>query len=340
MSYSQNYHQRIGVHYSGSVSYPASQNGGSVSYSGVAYEDVYVNINVDTNPFDQSINHCNNTVNGLTGAVVATQTAQVASIQSNSKRVAKTIIDGFFKTVRSEISQQILELSKKIDAHLLHLKELAKSCIDKQRQMEIDYNRVSARYLKIFDDLNKELYNRVYELNKPAFAFKDNTDKHAIRTTGNDLVATVSVFGSESGELHSKISASIVKKLAFNAIELSNNYLVAQKKLNNTINQSMFKENVSSKKYYSACFIEAYIDKNQTGTSIYQPDYFSTTNSIELIEKFRSQSWIKTSKETTDNIQRYFNIEISNAYSSGDQHENRVREMIAKIFDINSIKCI
>ncbi|GAB1375052.1 hypothetical protein MASR1M46_19410 [Bacteroidales bacterium] len=70
MSYRRSFHKRIAIHYSGSVSYPASQNGGSVSYSGTEYEDVEVNIDVETTPFDHSIVSCNNTL-ALTGSVVA-----------------------------------------------------------------------------------------------------------------------------------------------------------------------------------------------------------------------------------------------------------------------------
>ena len=55
MSYSRNYSTTIAVHYSGSVSYPASEHGGSVSYSGTAYETVNVEVRVDTDPFDASV---------------------------------------------------------------------------------------------------------------------------------------------------------------------------------------------------------------------------------------------------------------------------------------------
>ena len=140
MSYTRNYRERIAVNYSGSVSYryPASQNGGSgtAHYSGTEYEEVDVNINVDTNPFDNSVENCNRNVNLLTGAVVATEAAQIVSIDKNSKKVASTIISGFFGYIRSEISQQIAELSQNIDAQLMHLKELSQSCLAKKKQME------------------------------------------------------------------------------------------------------------------------------------------------------------------------------------------------------------
>jgi len=340
MSYSRSFHKQISVNYHGSVSYPASQSGGSVSYSGTAYENVTVNIEVDTNPFDRSIDNCNSTVNMLTGAVVATETAQIASIDKNAKKVAGTIVDGFFSYIRSEISQQVMELSKKIDAHLLHLRELAKSCVSKQKQMETDYNRISNRYLKIFDDLNKELENRIFELNKPAFVFKGNSDKQAIRTTGNDLVSTVTVFGSEGGGLQAKISASITKKRALDAINQANIFLWKQKKLQSTINHSMLSENIAATLFSPVCFIETNNEKNQIVKNLYQADYLPKTNSNELVGKFQNQSWTTATKEQKENIQRYFNSEISNAYTSNSQHDERVKEMIVKIFNVNSIKSI
>ena len=113
MSYSRTYRQRIAIPYSGYVTCPASDTPQRVPYSDVAYEDIEIDITVDTNPFDREIRGCNNTVNGLTGAIVATKTAQIAAIHESSRRVGKTIVKGFFDTVRSEISQQIMELSSR-----------------------------------------------------------------------------------------------------------------------------------------------------------------------------------------------------------------------------------
>ena len=338
MSYTKSFNKTIAVHYSGSVSYPASQYGGSASFSGTAYENVTVNIEVDTNPFDRSIAGCNTSVNALTGAVVATEAAQIASIVKNSKKVANTIVDGFFGYIRSEISQQIMELSQKIDAHLLHLRELAKNCVAKQKQMEVDYNRITSRYLKIFDDLNNELKNRIFELNKPAFIFKSDNDKHTIRTIGNDLVSTVTVFGLESGELQAKISASVAKKRALDAINQANIFLWKQKQLQSTINQSMLKESMGAIRFLPFCFVETRGEQNQIRKKVYQADFLPKTNTNELINKFQTQSWVSGTKEQKDNIQRYFNLEVSNAYTANNQHDERVKETLVKIFNINSIK--
>ena len=67
MSYNRRFTRRVAVPYSGSmtVNYPASEHGGSktVYYDGTAYEDVEVDIHVDTSPFDASV--ANNLSDGL-----------------------------------------------------------------------------------------------------------------------------------------------------------------------------------------------------------------------------------------------------------------------------------
>ena len=100
MSYSRKYSETITVRGSKTVtvSYPKSESGGSKSVTVDYIENVPVdvNIHVDTDPFDSSVSNCNTNVNLLTGAVVATEAAQLISIDKNSKKVASTIVSGFF----------------------------------------------------------------------------------------------------------------------------------------------------------------------------------------------------------------------------------------------------
>jgi len=350
MSYTRRYRERIAVHYSGSVSYsyPASQNGGSGSahYSGTEYEDVDVTIEVDTEPFDDSVDNCNTNVNLLTGAVVATEAAQIVSIDKNSKKVANTIISGFFGYIRSEISQQIAELTQNIDAQLMHLKELAQSCHAKKKQMEGDFLRISGRYIKIFDDLNNELSNRIYELDKPAFVFKKELENQKIRATDNDLVNTVTVFGKEGSELHSMISASFAKKRALDSLNKSKVFLWQQKRLNNTVQQSMMNESIEASQYLPVCFIETKADKNQISRGLHVSSFISAFEGSniknDLIDQFSgsTNSWGKFSNEYTNNLKIYFVSELNSSYSAADHHSTRVKEMIQKITNLDSIQTI
>ncbi len=342
MSYSRSYSETITL--SGSetktVSYPASENGGSttVTVYYTEYVPVDVNIHVDTDPFEAGVAKCNSRVNLLTTTVVATEVAQIASIASNAKKVGSAVVEGFFKTIRSEISQQIMELSQKIDSHLIHLRELAKSCAARQKQMETDYNRISTRYSKIFNDLNNELSNRIYELNKPAFSFKDNIDKQLIYASGNGFVGTVAVFGRESGELQAKISASIIKKRALDSIFQANAFLRKQRKTENTINQSMLNESVSATWFSPICFFETKNEKETINQAVFQSDFLPKMPVNKLVGEFQSCHWGDISKIHQNKIHHYFNSEVVNNYQANSMHGNRVKEMIAKIFDINSVK--
>ncbi|MDR0712314.1 MAG: hypothetical protein LBF67_08245 [Prevotellaceae bacterium] len=340
MSYSRRHHEKIAIHYSGTVSYPASKSGGLKYYSGTTYEDIYVNIDVDTIPFDRSVNDCNSNVNLLTGAVVATEAAQIAAIDSNAKKVAGTIIEGFFKNIRFEISAQIMELRQKIDAHLMHLNELSKQLAAKKAQMETDYNRTSGRYNKIFEDLNNELSNRISALNKPAFAFKQLADKHSQRTTDNDLVSAVAVTGVEGGHLQACISASITKKRAWDAINQANVFLTKQKRLQKIINQSMLNENGNSGRFSPVCLLETGGEKNQIERSIYQASGLPEMRVNEIADLLQTDQWVDIPKENMDKITQYLNAEVSNAYPTTDPHTNRVKDTIAKILNLNSIKSV
>lgn len=340
MSYSQSFSKRISVDYSGSINYPASEEGGTIEYSGTEYEDVQVNIDVETTAFDNSVAHCNSSVNVLTGAIVATELAQITSINNNAKQVGSTIVEGFFKTIRSEISQQISELSYRIEANLMHLHEMAKRCIEKQRQMESDYNGISNRYLRIFDDLNNELSNRIYELDKPAFIFEKQGEISKTRTSENDLVTTVAVSGAEGGNLLVRISASFAKRRAMDTIGKANTFLIKQKRLYDTINLSMLKDSVAAIQYIPVCLIEMHNEDSQIDRNLYQPQFLPEMRASELIPDFQEKVWNNFSKESINHIHRYFNSEVNNRYSGSDTHTSRVRESISRMLEINQIQTI
>lgn len=206
--------------------------------------------------------------------------------------------------------------------------------------MQDDYQRITGRYMKIFDDLNSELSNRIYELNKPAFVFKNQSDSQSNRTSKNDLVSTVAVFGAEAGDLQARISVSVAKKRALDTIGKANTFLVKQKRLNDTINQSMLKESVVAIRYSPVCFIETKNEKSQIDKNVYHPDFLPKMQANELISDFQEKKWSDFSKENSTQIRRYFNSEMNIHYSGADTHTARVRENIFKMFNLNQMKSV
>ena len=338
MSYRRTFSKQIQVYYSGSVSYPASQHGGTVSYSGSKTETVHVNIDVDTTPFDSSVNNCNSNVKLLTGAVVATESAQILSIKENSRRIGQTIVNGFFKTISSEISQQIMELSTRLDALLLHLRSLGQRCVEKQAQMERDYQRLASRYSKTFDDLNRELENRIYELDKPTFRFKELTDSEATRSTSDDLVGSAAITGAESAALQARISASRTKHQANDTICHADKFLRCHKSLEQTIDKSMHSVSEQCHHFAPVAYVMTESEQRLIDKQIYHSSDLPIKSKQDILDKIESKNWKAINPEELSSIRQYFNSEVRDNISGNDRHSNRVRETIYKLFGASTIE--
>lgn len=331
MGYTRSKTVPITIHYSGSVSYPASQHGGSVSYHGSKTENVTVNIYVDTDPFDNSVRICNNNVSGLTTSVVTMSAAQVASIASNANQVGSTIVKGFFSTVSSEISQQIAELRSNIDATLLRLNELAKRCVDKQRQMQADYARITSRYLKIFDDLDKECENRIFEIDRPTFIFKRTTDETAERAICNDMVTTAAVSGGENSIIEAQICASHTKRKAMAALSSANNFLMLQRKTQEVISHSTFNDDAYGVYYAPVCYIETK-ENQKYDRQAYPAESLSMLDNTKLVEQIKD---LDLGNSSSKELQADFHHVVGSHYAYASGHDARVRDYVTKLFKSN-----
>lgn len=331
MSYTRQVRKTISVHYSGSISYPASEHGGTKSYSGTAYEDVVVNVEVDTTPFDASTHHCGGQVDMLTGSVAATEAAQVASIKENSRKIGKTLIDGFFKTVRSEISQQINELKNNVEATLLKLQSDARRCNDMKRQMEVDYNRKCEQYLKIFSDLDRELENRIRNLDQPTFLFRTDADKLNSRFAESDMVPTVSISGGENARLGAQLSATLTLQRANDTLGKAIRFLQVQKNTAETITSCIMESSKEGNLFLPVFYMESANGKGSVSSELYSSKQLASHKN-QISESLRGQKWTRPTEEDMSTIRRYFNEAVSSSVAS-DQHGERVREQIIRLFN-------
>lgn len=331
MSYTRHFSKSITVHYSGSVSYPASKSGGTRSYSGSVTETVHFNVTVDTNPFDRSVDSLSHGVDVLTGSVVATEAAQVKSIADNSRKVGQTIISGFFKTVRSDISQQIAELSTRIEALVLQLKSFADRCHSKQQQMHEDYNRLSSRYVKIFDELNRELENRIFAIDEPVFRFQRALD--AIGSSPEHLIGATTVTAVEQATAHSTIATSLLKHQAAKTIGIAGRFLRMQYDTDNLLGLCLRRggEQLSIATPY--CVVESVSAPNCSDTEVYASPMLAHIDPRALVEKFESTGLrLPRDKRITE----YFNDKIAQSLNdSADKHNRRVIEMTNRLFTEN-----
>lgn len=175
------------------------------------------NYTVDTRPMADEMRTVSHHVDGTTVAVVAMQLAVVAAEEEAAELVCENVNKGFYTLIRSQISQKLAKLQSEVDSNLMQLLQQKNALLNIKTRMQRDYNMIATRYTKLFNGLNVNLKNRVFELDKPTIDFAcREIDKVSNRT--RYLTATVPVSQLESVSASQRIVASNVKQRGFNVI--------------------------------------------------------------------------------------------------------------------------
>ena len=335
MSYRRQYQGSI--HYSGTVSYPASEHGGTVSYSGT--EPVYITITVDTDRFDANVGHCNDNVRGLTATVVATEVAQVASIRESSQKVASAIVKGFFDYVGADLSQKMKELASKVESFFVALLGHQESCQTKTAQMETDYNRISKRYAKVFDDLDRETVSRIEAIDKPTFQFADTAQKVIDRKSDTELLGIATISANENLRLETMLSCSHVKQQAGDLLDRANEYLQGTYRLTNSI-KGMLADAGEDVLYLPAMFAESVDASGNLGSRVYADSEFGLARDAAVSRihtQFMSQKlkWADMRTDEYNKVLSYLNSEARE-----DNLDDRTMRTMLSLLNNQAIKTI
>jgi hypothetical protein len=165
------------------------------------------------------------------------QAAVVLAEEKAANHVCDNVNKGFYTLIRSQISQKIAKLQSEVDSHLMQLNAQRKQLMAIKSRMGRDYNMISRRYLKLFNGLNQNLKQRIFDLDKPTIDFA----VHEVERVSNRtryLTATVPVSQVESLAISQKIVASNVKYRGAKVINSMSRFLSdmsEQKKLTDRI---------------------------------------------------------------------------------------------------------
>ncbi len=193
---------------SGSVSYPASEHGGSTSY----HDSVTVTVNVDTNPLEASIGQCASEVGSLRSSVDDAAARIVERKKASATKIADTMIGGFFSYIRKRIQTQVTDLQNKIPTLLATIKNLAKQCSGLRANLENDYQRITSQYAKVFDDLETNLKTSLLGLDGPAFNIVEQANDIALSAALQVSTTRAVLTGSELLSAENAIELSQVKR--------------------------------------------------------------------------------------------------------------------------------
>ena len=235
MSYTRNIISSVSGSRTVSVSYPASERGGSTSVTVEVDIPVTIALTVDTSGFDRSIANFGGRANLLTGAVVATQAAHVASIAGNAAKVADNILKGFFGVIQSEISQQILEYRTRCEALLLTLNDMKTACLGKKSLMQKDYARIAERFAAVFEDLDQELANRIHAVDVAAFSLREAANAQVVRSTATSASTLPTIYAGEESHGRASLGLGSLRRNALKLIYSAREYMAGDRQVSQSL---------------------------------------------------------------------------------------------------------
>ena len=334
MSYTRNYHESIVVQgtESKTVSYPKSESGGSMTVS-VNYSQtvpINVNIHVDTNSFDNSISGANGQINLLTGAVVTTEAIHIAAKIKKSKEISHTVVNGFFGLIRSEINQQVTEIKPRIEALFIELGQYQQACMDKKQQLQNDFERISERYSKIFEDLDKELKTRIFNLNRSAIGVHHTLENHVQRLFTGRSAGISTIYNKEGSRLQSILFLTGLKQRALGLIDNAKSYLSSERRLSNQLTKAIHPTN--NGEMITPKVPALYFEAGKNVQIIYPDALPSLKEHSSIIEQGFSNAQWNTSR---DRIDAYFKLELENK-STDTKMPPRVLSEIARLWTKNT----
>jgi hypothetical protein len=299
------------------------------------------NYTVDTKPMADEMRSVSRHVNATTGAVVAMQAAVIIAEEKAADHVCNNVNKGFYSLIRSQISQKMAKLQSEVDSHLMQLVQQKNALLSIKTRMQKDYNMIASRYIKLFNGLNSNLKQRVFELDKPTidFAVKE-VDKVSNRT--KYLTATIPIAQLESLAASQKIVASNVKYRGLNVIKSMRSFLFdmnAQKKLTNQIliNDGRYTETATV--YVPIVICECNRDKTDSGIEITVSDVELDNISKSAMKNaaFAELNQIEWQPKRSPNTE--VNSEFSKMVSSSSKSQ-RVKDMATKLFQSNNYQTI
>lgn len=301
----------------------------------------YIDCVIDTQPMAQEINTVSTHIKGTTAAVVGMRAAVIQAEEQAAEHVCDNVNKGFYTLIHSQISQKIAKLQSEVDSHIMKLNQLRKQLLAIKNRMERDYGMISQRYIKLFNGLNKNLEQRVFELDKPTIEFSVK-EVNTISNRSKLLTATVPVSQVESLSISQKIIASNMKYRGMKVIDSMTKFLSdmnEQKELTDQVLLPIHVDKHDAPILVPIIISESNYDKyGNKRTDIIVPQSGLIQKSQEEIKNtvnIETEKYEWEEKIVNDEIKSEFS-----KYLSASSCSQRVKDMINNLFMANNFQTI
>lgn len=293
-------------------------------------EPVSVYLDVQDAPYNQSVARCGGHVNNLRNSVIACNLAEVAAKETSATKIGKHISSGFLNYIAVNLDIQNMEEFSNLEALASELHMQSDALLDKKNVMTSDYEILTTRYSSVFQNLDKELANRIRLLLEPCFKFVQSSQKEQCRNATSSLLAMALVGQKEQSNLQAKLCATRMKQRASELIKSAKNYLLGQKKLEADIEQTLTPEKQSGTRSLPVIFFEIAAEK---GGRLMQVIMNPETRSMGVNEQKVRQNVLDGTvgmNTMPSDSQRQINTHLDKLISSlgTSEHDKRVAQTI------------
>jgi hypothetical protein len=141
---------------------------------------INITVHVETEPFEESVANCSRSIVRLCGVIAGAEAAMCAAIINRTECVSKSLVTGFYNYIISSLSIKRAEVDNALKAALGRIYELGKTGADCQTMLSRDYERISSRYKRLFDELDREYIKRLMSIDRSAFFLSETVLKEVV----------------------------------------------------------------------------------------------------------------------------------------------------------------
>ncbi|TFH78078.1 hypothetical protein [Segatella hominis] len=289
-----------------------------------------ISCRVDTKPMAEELHSVSNHVKGTTAAVTTMQAAVIAAENSGANKVCSNVNRGFFTLMCSQISQKIASKHSRVEALLMHLGQQKRILMGIKNNMEREYGRICERYHRIFTSINKELEQRIRQIDQPVFEL---VNKNMV-TASNRMNALTGWAANSQIEGLTDSQRILMSKMKYNAqyaLEQSADFLAQigkQRVLTNQILISNVQGNEDKTCQIPVIICESISDTASIPrTEVWTPDDLSSANASQINNVIREKDMEWKDEKWSVQVDEEFNRLVDSSNAS-----QRVKQMIQKLY--------
>lgn len=290
---------------------------------------------VDTIPMAEKIQRVGQNVEHTTMAVVAMKTAVVEAEKSGAQHICQNVNRGFFTLMQSQLSAKLAQKKSRTEALMAQLAMQKRRLLEIKNSMENDYQRICTRYGRIISSINKQLEQRIIDLDKPVYKFCTND----ISTCTNRKL-TVSgiapIVQKEDVQTAQRINSSVLRRDGEYAINHLKDFLMEFAKSDHEVRCHTIESLPAQDCTFYLPFVMMSVTVDSDGTqSLYitPPESLSIKNAQRSVREISSQvntfGWVPEESVSSETKTEFLRI------LAESEQPDRVKKMIKRLYDQN-----